>query len=87
MNIIRTSNNPWGSIEFVTAVQPKSGGAAPNRPPITIFCDVARLRKYVSTKPYPTHEAKFNHAVNGFTANHRIAKPSPPVIIEREMAP
>ncbi|MNW11211.1 hypothetical protein D3C71_2086060 [compost metagenome] len=31
----------------VTATQPSSGGAAPARPPMTMFCGVARLRKPV----------------------------------------
>ena len=28
---------------FVTAAQPSTGGAAPAAPPITMFCEVARL--------------------------------------------
>jgi hypothetical protein len=31
----------------VAAAQPTSGGTAPAAPPITMFCDVERLRKRV----------------------------------------
>ena len=42
--IINTNNREFGSTEFVTAVQPSNGGAAPARPPITIFCGVALFK-------------------------------------------
>ena len=35
--IISTKRSAFGSIELVTDVHPKSGGAAPAKPPITIF--------------------------------------------------
>ena len=45
--IISTKRSAFGSIELVTDVHPKSGGAAPAKPPITIFCGVALFRKTV----------------------------------------
>ena len=38
MKTIKTSNNGRESIEPVTETQPKSGGIAPAKPPITMFC-------------------------------------------------
>src|SRR6185436_14423735 len=42
-NTMRNSSSASGSTEFVTAAQPSTGGAAPAAPPMTIFCEVARL--------------------------------------------
>jgi hypothetical protein len=41
--MISTSSSAPGSMLLVTAAQPNSGGAAPNSPPMTMFCGVARL--------------------------------------------
>ena len=40
----KKSNKELGSNVPVTAVQPKTGGAAPAAPPITIFCGVALFK-------------------------------------------
>ncbi|MCY1460679.1 hypothetical protein D9M71_782560 [compost metagenome] len=45
--MISTSSNGSALICPLIATQPSSGGAAPARPPITMFCGVARLRKPV----------------------------------------
>jgi hypothetical protein len=47
MKMIRNSSSAFGSIEFVTAAQPSTGGAAPAAPPITMFCGVARFSQTV----------------------------------------
>ena len=65
--MINTNKREFGSIEFVTAVQPSNGGAAPARPPITIFCGVARFKYTVYTKAYPIKEAKVSNAVKVLT--------------------
>ena len=42
-NTMRNSSSAFGSMVLVTAAQPSTGGAAPAAPPITMFCEVARL--------------------------------------------
>ena len=42
--VVSNNNKAFGSNVPVTDVQPKTGGAAPAAPPITIFCGVARFR-------------------------------------------
>ena len=44
MKMMRNSSSAFGSMESVTAAQPSTGGAAPAAPPMTMFCEVARLR-------------------------------------------
>ena len=41
--MMRNSSSAFGSMEFVTAAQPRTGGAAPAAPPMTMFCEVARF--------------------------------------------
>ena len=47
MKMMRNNSSAFGSMELVTAAQPSTGGAAPAAPPITMFCEVARLRNTV----------------------------------------
>ncbi|MNI82046.1 hypothetical protein D3C73_1387180 [compost metagenome] len=45
--MISTSNRGSALTWPLTATQPSNGGAAPAKPPMTMFCGVARLRKPV----------------------------------------
>ncbi|MNN71852.1 hypothetical protein D3C81_1878270 [compost metagenome] len=47
MKMINTSIHACIGKSFATAAQPRAGGIAPDKPPITIFCGVAGFRMMV----------------------------------------
>ena len=49
---------------------------APAKPPITIFCGVARFKYIVYTTAYPNNPARVNTAVKRLTHNSRIIYPT-----------
>jgi hypothetical protein len=45
--MIRNRSNASGATSFATAAQPRTGGMAPDAPPITMFCGVAGFNSTV----------------------------------------
>ena len=47
MKMISTKSHASIGTSFATAAQPSAGGIAPDRPPMTMFCDVFGLSSSV----------------------------------------
>ena len=76
--MVKNRSHASGLTLPLTAAHPKTGGMAPEAPPITIFCGVSGFRTTVYKNAYPANVAKVRYAVMLFTKVISIVNPIAP---------